>query len=227
VLEGTIGYVAIVATRAKSGMPMQLSTRTLRLAVLKRVPSPDNPAQLIDNPYTHWNQIDPSLEDRRIEVLGPALNSPEFVVFAATVLAPGCENNASLDEQTCHGVREDGVYMEVVFDANFVPQRLWSDPNAVAVMDYRFYAANRDDLLGSLFSGAAPTRESLADGSYVGSRALHVYVNRLRYRARKVGTFIDEYLAVPPHLHRKVMITPDDTDSRYDRRVKLTEVKLD
>lgn len=228
-LEGTIGHVAIVATRAKVGNPMQLSTRTLRLALLKQVPSPDNPARLIDNPYRHWNQIDPALEDRRIVVLGPARDAPEFLVLAATVLAPGCEDNASLDEHACQEVREDGVYLEVVFDANFVPQRLWSDPNAVALMDYRFYAANSADLLGSLLPGAAPTRESIADGSYIGSRTLHAYVNRQRYRARTVGPLVDEYLILPPYLHRQVMTTPDDADSRrpYDRHLKLTEVKLD
>ena len=228
-LEATLGHIAIVVTRAKVGMPMQLSMRTLRLALLKQVPSPDNSAQLIDNPYTHWNQIDPALEDRRIEVLGPARDTPEFLVFAATVLAPGCEDNASLDEQACQGVREDGVYTEGGFDANFVPQRLWSDPNAVALMDYRFYAANSGDLLGSLLPGAAPTRESIADGTYIGSRTLHVYVNRQRYRAPKVAMLVDEYLILPPYLNRKVMITPDDADARrpYDRRPKLTEVKLD
>lgn len=230
VLETTLGHVAIVVTRAKVGMPMQLSTRTLRLAVLETVPSPDNSALLIDNPYTHWNQIDPALEDRRIDVLGPARGTPEFLVFAATVLAPGCENNASLDEQTCQGLREDGVYTEVGFDANFVPQRLWSDPNAVAVMDYQFYAANSADLLGSLLPGAAPTRESIADGSYIGSRTLHGYVNRLRYRAPKVRLFVDEYLRLPAYLNRKVMLPAGgqhESWSPYDRGPKLTEVKLD
>jgi phosphate transport system substrate-binding protein len=231
VLEATLGHVAVVITRAKAGTPMQLSPRTLRLALLKTVPSPSNSSQLIDNPYTHWNQIDPELEDRRIEVLGPARDTPEFNVFAATVLAPGCENGPWLDEQTCQGVREDGIYSEARFDNTFVRQRLWSDPNVVAIVDYRFYAANGSDLLGSLLAGAAPTRETILDGSYAGSLTLRAYVNRLRYRnVPKVSSFVNEYLRLPAHLQRSVMIPPDaNTDPwrPYHGGPKLTEVKLD
>ena len=231
VLEAALGHIGIVVTRAKAGTPLQLSPRTLRLALMKRVPAPDNPSQLIDNPYTHWNQIDPALEARRIEVLGPARDTPEFQVLAAVLLAPACADNASLDRELCRSVRQDGVYSDARFDANLVRQRLWSDPNTVAIMDYRFYAANDADLLGSLLSGPAPTRESILNGSYAGALTLRAYVTRERYKyVAKVGALINEYLRVPMYLHGKVMVPPDgDIDARwsYDRGPKLTEVKLD
>jgi phosphate transport system substrate-binding protein len=230
VRETTLGHVATVVTRAKAGMPMQLPPRILRRALMKQVPAPGNPARLIDNPYTHWNQIDPELEDRRIEVLGPERNSLEFIVFAATLLAPACEDNASLDRQLCQTVREDGVYVEVRFDNTFVRQRLWSDPNVVAVMDYRFYEANSADLVGSLLPGPAPTRESIINGTYVGARPLHVYVNGVRYRYnRSVNSLINEYLRLPAYLYGKALIRPDSEESRRYlwETPKLTEVKLD
>lgn len=231
VLHATLGHVAIVITRAKSGVPMQLSTRTLRLALLKQVPAPDNSSQLVQNPYTHWNQIDPALEERRIEVLGPAPGTPEFFVFAATVLAPACEDDGSLEKHICQSVREDGAYSAARFDNNFVRQRLWSDPNVVAIMDYRFYAANSDDLLGSLLSGAAPTLESILDGNYPAARTLHAYVNRERYRAvLKVRAFVDDYLRLPMYVHQKVVIPHDGEPEpwrRHDAGPKLTEVKFD
>jgi len=230
VLETTLGHIATVVTRAKNGMPMQLSPRTIRLALMKRVPAPDNSAQLIDNPYTHWNQIDPELEDRRIEVLGPERNSFEFAVFAATLLSPACDDNGSLDRQLCQTVREDGIYTEARFDNNFIRQRLWSDPNLVAVMDYGFYETNSTDLLGSLLRGTAPTRESIMDGSYASARALHVYVNRERYKSSsRVSSAINEYLRVPIYLNGKALIRPDTEESRryWYTAPKLTEVKLD
>lgn len=230
VLETTFGHIAIVVTRAKIGTPMQLSPRTLRLAVLKKVPAPDDRSRLIDNPYTHWNQIDPALEDRRIEVLGPSRDSPEFIVFAATLLEPACEDLSSADKQICLGLREDGAYAEARFDNTFVRQRLWSDPNLVAIVDYRFYAANSGDLLGSLLEGAAPTRESIVAGSYIGARTLHAYVNRLRYRnIPRVSWFVNDYLRVYGYLQQKVMIPPDgNIDSwRPSGTPQLTEVKLD
>lgn len=231
VLEAPLGHIAIVVTRAKSGTPMQLTTRTLRLALMKQVPAPDNSSQMIDNPYTHWNQIDSSLEERRIEVFGPARNTPEFRVFAVTMLAPACENNGSLDRQMCESVREDGVYTEARLDNTFVGQRLWADPNIVAIVDYRFYAANSTDLLGSLLTGPAPTRESIIDGSYVGARTLRAYVNRARYRdIPKVSSFVNQYLRVPASLNQKVMLPPDgslESVQSYNSGPKLTEVKLD
>ncbi len=229
VLQTKLGHVAIVVTRAKTGTSMQLSTRTLRLALLKQVPAPDDSSQLIDNPYTHWNQIDRSLEERRIEVLGPARNTPEFMVFAATVLAPACENRAPQDQQLCQTLREDGVYAEARYDSNFVPQRLWSDPNVVAIMDYRFYAANSADLLNSLLAGAAPTRESIVDGSYVGARTLHAYVNRDRYNVARVRWSLHEYLRLTANSNRKLQIPADGNidGPRPHDAPRLTEVKLD
>lgn len=231
VSEAILGHIAIVVTRAKTGTPMQLSTRALRLALAKRVPSPDNSAQLIDNPYTHWNEIDPALEDRRIEVLGPASNTPEFLAFTLLVMAPACETNGSLDTQDCQSVREDGVYSSARFDANFVPQRLWSDPNVVAVMDYRFYAANSADLLGSLLPGAAPTRESILAGTYIGARTLRAYVDAEVYGYDpKVRYAVNEFLRQPTPSYSSVMIPSDgDIDRRWRPYADpiLAQVKLD
>lgn len=229
VLEATLGHIGVVVTRAKISTPLQLSPRALRLALMKQVPAPDNSSQLIDNPYTHWNQIDPALEDRRIEVLGPARGTREFLVFATILLAPACADNASLDPELCRSVREDGVYSDARFDANFVRQRLWSDPNAVAIMDYRFYADNQADLLGSLLTGPGPSRESIVNGSYAGALTLHAYVNHERYKyVPKVSQLVKEYLRVPVYLHG--LIRPDadlDAQRPYDDGPKLMEVKLD
>lgn len=164
-------------------------------------------------------------------MLGPARDTPEFIVFAAAVLAPACESNASLDPQLCQSVREDGVYAEAQFDSNFVPQRLWSDPDVVAIMDYQFYVAHSSDLLGSLLPGPQPTRESILDGSYAGARTLHAYVNRERYRnSREVSAFINEYLRRPAYLNHKVVIPPDGhlrSRRPFDGGLSLTEVKLE
>lgn len=229
ILQATLGHIAIVVTRAKSGVPMQLTPHTLRLALMKQVPMPYNSSQLISNPYTHWNQIDPALEERRIEIFGPSRNTPEFHVLAATLLAPACENNGSIERQTCESVRDDGVYIEARFDNTFVGQRLWADPNVIAIMDYRFFEANSADLLGSLLTGAAPTRESILDGSYVGALTLHAYVNRDRYRGRAY-TLVNDYLRLPASLNQKVMLPPDGnlaSGQSYNSDPKLTEVKLD
>lgn len=224
-MEANLGHIAAVITRARTGVPMQISADTLRRAVLKRVPSPRDPAQLIDNPYTHWNQIDPSLEARRIDVLGPARDSQEFHLFAATLLDPACEQYSP----DCRELRDDGFYEEVRFDANFVRQRLWSDPGIVAVVTYQFYAANSADLIGSLLPGVAPKRETFVNGSYSAALPLYLYVTKSRYNhAPAVWQLMNDFLRTRRFSIRGVVTSPDGDDSSWRTRpeIPLTEVKL-
>ncbi|MET0535047.1 MAG: substrate-binding domain-containing protein [Steroidobacter sp.] len=232
VLEAILGHVAIVVTRAKSGEPMPLSAETLRRAILKRVPAPDDPTRFIPNPYSHWNQIDPSLEARRIEVLGPARDSSEFQVLIAALLEPACAAGPASDrsehEPACHELRDDGFYTTARFDGTFIRQRLWSDPSVVAVLDYRFYAANSADLL-SLLTGAAPTRENIVNGSYPLARTLRLYVTRFRSsHAPPVSQLVHEYLRAQANSRSDVVIAPDGaTGSQWPPRpAPLNPVKL-
>jgi phosphate transport system substrate-binding protein len=239
VFEATLAHVAIVVTGAQTGIPIRLSRDAVMRAVLKRVPSPDDPSRLIDNPYTHWNQIDNSLEERRIEIYGPARDSSEFEVFAATLLETACNKYPSIRalqhtdrkayESICFALREDGVYTQTRLDSMFVRQRLWANPNAIAIVDYLFYAANSPDLLGSLLAGVPATRESILNGSYGAARTLYFYIPRWRYeRIPSVRGFVDGYLRMQDFGSRGVRIPPDgDTDSRrFHRPLPLTEVKL-
>lgn len=240
-LVAKVGHMAMVITGAKDNNPlrnpMRLSRDALLRALLKRIPSPDDPAQLIDNPYTHWNQIDPLLDDRRIEVLGPNRDSPEFVVFAATLLEPACDRypvirnlqrkDRSAYEELCFSLRE-GAYTPAPLDGNFVRQRLWSNPGALAVVDYRFYSGNSADLLGSLLTGVTPTLESIVDGPYAGARTVHLYVTRARYDgARAVKSFIDTYLRNNDFAQgRRLLILPNgETDWWKARPAQLTDVR--
>ncbi|HEY0683253.1 MAG TPA: substrate-binding domain-containing protein [Steroidobacter sp.] len=234
VREAKLGHMAMVITGAKAGTPMKLSADTLLRALLKKVPSPDG---FVDNPYTDWNQIDRSLDPRRIEVLGPPRNSQHFLVFAATILEPACDRIRALQngdretyEEICHTLRDDGVYREVIWDDTFVGQRLWAEPNAVAVLDYSFYSANSADLLGSMLTGPAPTLGSIMDGSYPGARTLYLYVSKERYRnSPTVSSFLDDYLSRMNNAQRRWVISPE-SDNRRRRPFEplpLTEVKVE
>lgn len=240
-----VGHMAVVITGAKDSNPlrnpMRLSRDALLRALLKKIPSPEDPAQLIDNPYTHWNQIDPMLDDRRIEVLGPNRDSQEFLVFAATLLEPACDKYPVIRnlqrrdrhayEELCFSLREDDGYTQAVYtpaplDSTFVRQRLWSNPGAIAVVDYRFYSANSADLLGSLLTDVRPTLESIIDGSYSGARAVHLYVTRARYGRRAVKSFVDAYLRDREFVRGRVLIMPDgETDWWKARPTQLTDVR--
>lgn len=235
--EAKLGYMATVITGAKLGNKMQLSADTIARALLKKVPAPDDPDRLIDNPYTDWHQIDRSLERRRIEVLGPPRDSQYFLVFAATILEPACDRIRALqtgdraaDQQNCHTLRDDGVYKEATWDNTFVGQRLWADPNIVAVIDYSFYSANSADLLGSMLTGPAPTANTIMDGTYPAARTVYFYVNKLRYRnVRTVSSVVDDYLRRVDPAHYKWMIPPQPGDERrrFFQPLPLSEVNFE
>ena len=238
-LATNVGHIAAVIAGADDDHPLRLSADILLRALLKRIPSPADPSSLVDNPYTRWAQIDASLPNRRIEVLGPKRDSPEFLIFAIAVLEPACDQYPSIRdlrdthrsayEEICHAVREDGAYVPEALDSNFVQQRLWSAPGAVAVVDYGFYARNSTDLFGSLLRGAPPTRESIVDGSYAGARAIHLYVTRARYeRNGTVRYFVDSYLREQRFGYHSVLIPPDGVpDRRPSRPAQLTDVRLE
>lgn len=64
------------------------------MALAKQVPDKDG--KLVDNPYTMWNEIDPSLPATKIEVLGPPPTSGTRDSFAELVLEKGAEKFESL-----------------------------------------------------------------------------------------------------------------------------------
>jgi len=237
-LEATLGHIAVVITGAQTGSPMELSRDAVLRAVLKRIPSAEDPSRLIANPYTHWSQINGSLEDRRIEIVGPARDTPEFLVFAAALLEPACDKYPSLQalqhtdrkayEEICFSMREDGVYNEMPLDSMFVRQRLWSDPKVIAIVDYPFYAANSADLLESMLAGAPATRESILNGSYGAARSLYFYVPRWRYeRSPRVYLFVKEYLQLQG-FPKRALIRPDGHTGgpQSPQPVPLKEVTL-
>jgi phosphate transport system substrate-binding protein len=92
----------------------------------------------------------------------------------------------------CHGVREDGAYIEAGENDNLIVQKLEKNPNALGIFGFSFLDQNADKVQGSKIDGMDPTFEAIADGSYPVSRPLYFYVKKAH-----VGTIpgISEYLA--------------------------------
>ena len=74
--EIDIGFDGIVLANAKGAPQLELTRQQIYPATAKMVPNPNSPCQSnwcepIANPYKKWNEIDPSLPDAKIEILGP------------------------------------------------------------------------------------------------------------------------------------------------------------
>ncbi len=202
VTEVKVGYDGIALANAKSAPRMSITRQQLFLAVAATVPNPDGSETLVDNPYMKWSDVDSSLPDTKIEVLGPPPTSGTRDAFAELAMEGGCKtfdfikamkkSDKSKYKAVCHGVREDGAYVEAGENDNLIVQKLEANPAAFGIFGYSFLDQNSDKVQGSVIDGGEPTFENIASGKYAVSRPLFFYVKKAH-----VGTIpgIREYLA--------------------------------
>ncbi len=184
ITEIQIGFDGIVVANSKRAPRFELTRRELFLALAKQVP--DGEGHLFDNPYRTWKQIDSRLPDTRIEVLGPPPTSGTRDAFVELAMEAGCRTFgwiAAMEHEDkarfkaiCHGIREDGAYVEAGENDNLIVQKLQANPEALGIFGFSFLDQNLDRIQGSLIDGVEPTFENIADGSYPVSRPLFIYV---------------------------------------------------
>jgi phosphate transport system substrate-binding protein len=187
VIEVQIGYDGIVIANSVTAAPMKLSRKDIFLALAAQVPGATE-GELIDNPYSTWNQVNPALPNTAIEVLGPPPTSGTRDAFAELGLEGGCKaiawikamkkTNKSAFKALCHTVREDGRYIEAGENDNLIVQKLEANPAALGVFGFSFLDQNADKVQGAQIESVEPTFESIADKSYPISRPLFFYVKK-------------------------------------------------
>ena len=185
VIEVLIGFDGIAVANAKASEHLDLSRKDIYLALAKQVPNPDGSETMVDNPYTLWSDVNADLPAKAIEVIGPPPTSGTRDAFVELVMEAGCESFdfvKAMDKDQfkgyCHGVREDGVYIEAGENDNLIVQKLEANPAALGVFGYSFLEQNADKVQGSLIDGVEPTFDSIADGDYPVSRPLYFYVKK-------------------------------------------------
>jgi len=199
VTEVKIGFDGIVLANAKSGPAFALTKAQIFLALAKQVPGSDG--KLIANPYTNWNQIDPSLPNEPIEVLGPPPTSGTRDAFVELGMQEGAEAIEALKmldgdtfKAVSQGIREDGAFIEAGENDNLIVQKLEANPKAVGIFGFSFLDQNADKIKGAALDGVEPTFENIASGEYELSRSLYFYVKQ-----QHVGTipgiqeFVNEF----------------------------------
>ncbi len=189
VVEIKIGYDGIVFANSKKSPQMKLTLKQMFLALAKQVPEGNKDGgKLIANPNKTWKDVDPSLPNTKIEVLGPPPTSGTRDAFNELAIEDGCKIFPTLeaikkkDKKTykalCRGIREDGAYIEAGENDNLIVQKLEANPNAFGVFGYSFLDQNANKIQGSLVNGVAPEFENIAAQDYPVSRALYFYVKK-------------------------------------------------
>jgi phosphate transport system substrate-binding protein len=181
ITEVKFGFDGIVLAEAKGGEPHDIGTAQLWKALAKEVPVD---GRLVANPFTTWNQIDPSLPEERIEVLGPPPTSGTRDAFVELVMDVGCLAYAEVEaiadaghkQAVCQTIREDGAYIDAGENDNLIVQKLNANPQALGIFGFSFLDQNSDSLVGNPIDGVEPTFENIAEGKYPVSRSMYFYV---------------------------------------------------
>jgi phosphate transport system substrate-binding protein len=187
ITEVKIGYDGIVVANSKKAPQAKLTRAQLFLALAKQVPEGGKDGgKLIANPFKKWSDIDSSLPNVKIEVLGPPPTSGTRDAFSELVMEEGCEHFKGslkgLDKKStkavCQGIREDGAYIEAGENDNLIVQKLEANPAAFGVFGFSFLDQNADKIQGSVINGVTPTFDNISAQKYPVSRPLFFYVKK-------------------------------------------------
>lgn len=187
IIEVKIGYDGIVFANATTGRSMALTRRDIFLALAKQVPG-DADGELIENPYSTWQDVNAELPAQKIEVLGPPPTSGTRDAFVELAMEGGCKSvpwikslkdtDGDRYKAVCHTIREDGVFIEAGENDNLIVQKLEANPTAFGIFGFSFLDQNAEKVKGASIDGFEPSFDAIADGSYPVSRPLYFYAKK-------------------------------------------------
>lgn len=168
---------------------------------------------------TRWSQVRRGWPDREIHLFGPGVDSGTYDYFTQAVV--GRE----------HASRGDFTSSE---DDNVLVQGVSSDPAALGLFGFAYYAENADELrLVAIDDGidqngggpVLPSPATIANGTYQPlSRPVFIYVSTREMSRPEVKSFIQFYLDEGPALIEEVGYIPlshaayELIRERYDQR---------
>lgn len=118
---------------------------------------------------TSWSQIDPTLPDIPISLIGPPLSAGTFDVFAHHILS---NNHQPL--------RQDGRYVAVLGQENLILQKLALAPHALGLISLSSLAYHAHQFHLQKINGITPTLQAIQNKTYPLVRTLYMYVNLKR-----------------------------------------------
>lgn len=179
VQEYAVGTGGLVVANAANGHVFNLTRRHIWLALVETVPLD---GKLVPNPYTQWNEIDPTLPHLPILVYGPPPTSGTRDALVGMVLEPTCLIDPTIQalpadqqRQVCFKLREDGAYVEAgEYDDNLI-RRVAANPKSVGIIGFHVLTEDPSIKAASV-DGILPTVVSIVSGHYPLVRNLYIYV---------------------------------------------------
>ena len=180
-IEVMVGYDGIVLANSKDGKKLSLTRDQLYRATAREV---WDGSKFIPNPYKKWSDIDSSLPNLNIEVMGPPPTSGTRDAYVELVQHKACKKLGIKKKgddgykARCSAVREDGGYIEGGENDNLIIQKLVGEPRRYGIFGFSFLDNNLDTIQGASIDGTKPTFEGIASGEYPVSRSLFFYVKK-------------------------------------------------
>lgn len=187
-----VGYDGIAISQNKENPKLDLTKEQIFLALAQEVPSKDGKS-LIANPYKKWSEIDASLPERAIRMIGAPSTSGTRDSFDEMVMEEASGSFAVYGGKY-KKIRTDGVYIPGGENDNLIVQQLTQDKDALGYFGYSFLEENHDKISGVTLSGVEPTAKNIADGTYPVSRSMFIYMKNAHIgKIKGVAEFIDLY----------------------------------
>ncbi|KAB2939434.1 PstS family phosphate ABC transporter substrate-binding protein [Hyphomicrobium sp.] len=204
IVEIKVGIDGLTIAQSKAGAETKLTRQQVFQALAEQVPDKDG--KLIPNPYKNWSDIDPSLPNVKIEVLGPPPTSGTRDSFHELFMEKGAEAFPSLKDlkkadskafdKVWKSIRKDGAYVEAGENDNVIVQKLEANKDAYGVFGYSFLEENTAKLRGVPIEGVEPEYDAISAGKYKGARPLFVYVKKQHVGVVPgIDKFVEEYVS--------------------------------
>ena len=232
IVEVKVGIDGIVLANAKGGPDLNLTQDQLFRALAKEIPAADG--KMAANTNKTWKDVDASLPDAKIEVLGPPPTSGTRDSFLELVMEKGAEKNATLKamkdddkknntknfEKVWKSLREDGAYIDAGENDNLIVQKLEANPKALGVFGYSYLEQNTAKIKGTKIAGVGPDYDSISSGKYPVARPLYIYVKKQHVGVIPgIKEFLTEYASTKAigqdgYLAKKGLIALPDADAK-------------
>ncbi|NJO55257.1 MAG: PstS family phosphate ABC transporter substrate-binding protein [Rhodospirillales bacterium] len=204
VVELKVGIDGLTIAQSKAGPALNLTRKQVFQALAEMVPDKDG--KLVANPNKNWSDVDASLPNIKIEVLGPPPTSGTRDSFLELFMEKGAEEFASLKdmkkadakgfEKVWKSIRKDGAYVEAGENDNVIVQKLEGNKNAFGIFGFSFLEENTAKLRGVNIEGVEPTFDTISSGKYKGARPLFVYVKKQHVGVIPgIDKFVAEYVS--------------------------------
>lgn len=172
-----LGFDVIAMARPASAPPLALTREHLWKALAAKVPIA---GVMRANSYRNWHEIDPTLPDEPIRILGPELGTGVQATLVDLAMLPVCLFDPVVASQPgferqglCSAIRTDGVYRALPrFGVLSAMQA--EDGAFVGVLPYGLLAGQNTGFVPLDIDGRAISERTLAGGTYPLGRRLYL-----------------------------------------------------